>query len=78
MVYSKITNANLFPGQRDGTPGIVSQNCEYGNQMIIKGLETRLKELDDLKWERYTTNKSIHLMSKKLVMIDSKNKDQRK
>ena len=48
-VYSKIKNANLIPGQGDGTPGILSQNCEYGNEMIIKGLETRLKELDDLK-----------------------------
>ena len=67
MVYSKIKNANLIPGQQDGTHGIVSENRECGNQMIIKGLETRLQELDDLKWERYTTNKSIHLMSKKLV-----------
>ena len=49
LVYSKIKNANLIPGQGDGTPGILSQNCEYGNEMIIKGLETRLKELDDLK-----------------------------
>ena len=48
-VNSKIKNANLIPGQGDGTPGILSQNCEYGNEMIIKGLETRLKELDDLK-----------------------------
>ena len=68
----------MIPGQQDGTPGIVSENREYGNQMIIKGLETRLKELDDLKWERNISNKIIHLMSKKLVMIDSKNKDQRK
>ena len=56
----------MIPGQGDGTPGILSQNCEYGNEMIIKGLETRLKELDDLKWERNTTNKSVHLMSKKV------------
>ena len=68
----------MIPGQGDGTPGILSQNCEYGNEMIIKGLETRLKELDDLKWERNTTNKWVHLMPKKLVMKDSKNKDQRK
>ena len=56
----------MIPGQGDGTPGILSQNCEYGNEMIIKGLETRLKELDDLKWERNTTNKWVHLMSKKV------------
>ena len=49
LINSKIRNANLIPGQQDGTPGIVSENREYGNQMIIKGLETRLKELDDLK-----------------------------
>ena len=49
LVNSKIKNANLIPGQQDGTPGIVSENREYGNQMIMKGLETRLKELDDLK-----------------------------
>ena len=49
LVNSKTKNANLIPGQQDGTPGIVSENREYGNQMIIKGLETRLKELDDSK-----------------------------
>ena len=49
LANGKIKNANLIPGQGDGTPGILSQNCEYGNEMIIKGLETRLKELDDLK-----------------------------
>ena len=49
LVNSQITNTNLLPGQQDGTPGIVSENREYGNQMIIKGLETRLKELDDSK-----------------------------
>ena len=49
LVNSKIKNANLLPGQQDRTPGIVSENREYGNQMIIKGLETRLKELEDSK-----------------------------
>ena len=78
LANSKIKNANLIPGQPDCNPGIVSQNHEYGNEMIIKGLETRLKELDDLKWERNTTSKWVHLMSKKIGDERLKNKDQRK